>query len=84
LRPKRRGFLRNVAVALGNARDPIAVPALSRALEDEEALVRSHSAWALGEIGGGEARAALERALRREPDEAVLDEVRRALGAKTA
>lgn len=79
LRPKRRGFLRNVAVALGNARDPIAVPALSRALEDEEPLVRSHSAWALGEIGGRDARVALERALEREPDEPVLEEIRLAL-----
>lgn len=49
-RPKRRGFLRNVAVALGNRRDPKAVPALSRALADLEPLVREHAAWALGRI----------------------------------
>src|SRR5512133_166834 len=61
LRPKRRGFLRNVAVALGNAKDPVAVPALSGALEDEEPLVRGHAAWALGQIGGADARSALER-----------------------
>lgn len=40
-RAKRRGVLRNVAVA---------VPALVRALEDEEPLVRGHAAWALGRI----------------------------------
>lgn len=80
LRPKRRGFLRNVAVALGNARDPQAVPALAGALGDEEPLVRSHAAWALGEIGGHEAKAALEGALRREGDEAALGEIRGALG----
>jgi epoxyqueuosine reductase len=79
LRPKRRGFLRNVAVALGNAGDPIAVPALARTLADEEPLVRSHSAWALGQIGGQAARAALDRALSRETDEAVREEVRLAL-----
>lgn len=80
LRPKRRGFLRNVAVALGNARDPVAVPALAGAMEDEEPLVRSHAAWALGEIGGRDAKVALEGALRREGDEAVLLEIRGGLG----
>lgn len=78
-RPKRGGFLRNVAVALGNARDHAAVAALARAMEDEEPLVRSHAAWALGEIGGRRARASLERALEREGDDAVRDEIRSAL-----
>ena len=79
LRPKRRGFLRNVAVALGNAKDPVAVPVLARALEDEEPLVRSHSAWALGEIGGNDARAALDRARLKESDEGVLGEISAAI-----
>ena len=79
LRPRRRGFLRNVAVALGNAKDPVAVPALSRALEDEEPLIRGHAAWALGQIGGGEARATLDRSLRQEMDEYVRGEIRLAL-----
>ena len=47
-RAKRRGLLRNVAVALGNLKSCEAVPALVRALDDEEALVRGHVAWALG------------------------------------
>ncbi len=71
LRPKRKGLLRNVAVALGNSGDSTAVPALAGALEDEEAVVRSHAAWALGQIGGSAARLALDRALARETDEAV-------------
>ncbi|HVG44855.1 MAG TPA: tRNA epoxyqueuosine(34) reductase QueG, partial [Longimicrobium sp.] len=50
-RTKRRGLLRNVAVALGNWGSPEAVPALAVALNDEEALVRGHAAWALGRIG---------------------------------
>ncbi len=37
-------------MALGNWGSPEAEPALVRALEDEEALVRGHAAWALGEI----------------------------------
>jgi epoxyqueuosine reductase len=52
-RAKRRGLLRNVAVALGNWGSPDAVPALTRALDDPEALVRGHAAWALGRIASG-------------------------------
>jgi len=51
-RAKRPGLLRNVAVALGNLGSPAAVPALARALDDPEPLVRDHAAWALGQIGG--------------------------------
>ena len=47
-RTKRRGLLRNVAVALGNWGAPEAVPALAIALNDEEPLIRGHAAWALG------------------------------------
>jgi len=53
-RPKRRGLLRNAAVALGNRKDPAAVPALTRALSDPEPLVREHAAWALARIAGEE------------------------------
>jgi len=50
LRAKRRGLLRNVAVALGNWGNAAARPALSAALDDPEPLVREHSLWALGRI----------------------------------
>jgi epoxyqueuosine reductase len=64
-RAKRRGMLRNVAVALGNTRNPDAIAPLARSIESEtEPLVRSHAAWALGQIGGSAARRALEHALR--------------------
>jgi epoxyqueuosine reductase len=53
-RTKRRGLLRNVAVALGNWGSPEAVPALVAALADEEPLVRGHAAWALGRIASRE------------------------------
>lgn len=79
-RAKRRGYLRNVAVALGNTRDPRAVPALIQALRNEpEALVRQHVAWALGQLGGRQARRALEKALKQEKDPQVLDEIHRVL-----
>ena len=51
LRAKRRGFLRNVCVALGNVGNEDDLPALRRALADHEELVREHAAWAVAEIG---------------------------------
>ncbi len=78
-RTKRRGLLRNVCVALGNSGDRQAVPALIGALHDHEPLVRGHAAWALGRIGGEEARQALQDALQREEDGEVCKEIRCAL-----
>lgn len=49
-RAKRRGYLRNVAVALGNVGGPAAIPALRSALDDPETLVREHAAWAITQI----------------------------------
>jgi epoxyqueuosine reductase len=49
-RTKRRGLLRNICVALGNLGDPAAIPALHRAMQDEEPLIREHAAWALEQI----------------------------------
>ncbi|HKX16510.1 MAG TPA: tRNA epoxyqueuosine(34) reductase QueG [bacterium] len=78
-RTKRRGLRRNVAVALGNARDPAAVPALREALDDSDALVRAHAAWALGRIGGEAAFRHLAARLAGEQDAAVRDEIALAL-----
>lgn len=74
-RAKRRGFLRNVCVALGNSGDSTAVPALIEALEHEEPLVRGHAAWALGRLGGERAAAALTDAAPGEEDPWVRDEI---------
>src|SRR5689334_8674156 len=78
-RTKRRGLLRNVCVALGNSGDPQAVPALIRTLRDNEPLVRGHAAWALGQIGGEEAKKALQEMLESEKNEETLKEIRCAL-----
>jgi epoxyqueuosine reductase len=79
-RTKRRGLRRNVAVALGNLKDPSAVPALSRALADEDdPLVRGHAAWALGQIGGDAAWEALRLRLAREQETDVREEITAAL-----
>ncbi len=74
-RTKRRGLLRNAAIALGNHRDPRAVSALAKALEDEEPLVRGAAAWALGRIATPEARRALETRQALESDMAVRREI---------
>jgi len=79
-RTKRRGLLRNVCVALGNIGDAQAVPALIGALHDYEPLVRGHAAWALGRIGGEQAKRALEEALGTEGEDEVRREVQCALG----
>jgi len=49
-RPRRRGYLRNIAVALGNSHDQNALPALEAAAHTEEPLIREHVLWALDEI----------------------------------
>ena len=79
LRAKRKGLLRNVAVALGNARSHEALPALIRALDDEETLVRGHVAWALGQIGLPKGISALEKRLRIESDPTVKMEIEDAI-----
>jgi epoxyqueuosine reductase len=50
LRVKRRGLLRNVCVVLGNIGTAEDLPALRKAAEHEEPLVREHAAWAIGRI----------------------------------
>jgi epoxyqueuosine reductase len=50
-RAKRRGYLRNVAVALGNEGAPESIPALEKAQQDTEHLLKNHAAWAIERIG---------------------------------
>jgi epoxyqueuosine reductase len=49
-RIKRRGFLRNVCVALGNVGDAQDLPALERAARDPEPLIAEHAEWAIRRI----------------------------------
>lgn len=49
-RIKRRGFLRNVCVALGNVGTSHDLPALKRAAFDSEPLVAEHATWAIDRI----------------------------------
>ena len=85
MRAKREGMQRNACVALGNppaSDDALALPALAGALSISGGLaplVRRHAAWALGRIGGPDARAALESGQAEEHDASVLSEIRQAL-----
>jgi epoxyqueuosine reductase len=94
-RPRRRGLLRNAAIALGNrlaagGRPPArgealtALGALGKALADPEPLVRGAAAWGLGRAPMPEARALLQGAPTDEPHPQVREEVRRALAASGA
>jgi epoxyqueuosine reductase len=49
-RVKRRGFLRNVCIALGNVGDLSDLPALECAAADPEPLIAEHAAWAITRI----------------------------------
>jgi epoxyqueuosine reductase len=49
-RAKRRGLARNAAVVLGNIGDERDMPALARASNDPDPLVRQHVAWAREQI----------------------------------
>ena len=49
-RAKRRGYLRNVAVALGNEGRPEVIPVLEEALRDAEPMVRNYATWAIERI----------------------------------
>lgn len=48
--PDKRYFQRNAAVAIGNTKDPKYIPALQKAMEIDDELIRLHAAWALGQI----------------------------------
>ncbi len=50
MRAKRRGYLRNVAVALGNTAGLEAIPGLEEAERDAEPMVREHARWAIQTI----------------------------------
>lgn len=73
------GFLRNVAVALGNTGGPGAFTALARALHHEEPLLRGHAAWALARVDRDRARDLLAGRLATETDPGVRREIEAAL-----
>jgi epoxyqueuosine reductase len=75
-RTKRRGLLRNVAVALGNSGNLSAVDPLIDALCDHEPLIRAHVVWALGELLREKVLPILKESLAGESEEIVKNEIK--------
>ncbi len=80
-RAKYAGFKRNVAVALGCAADAATIPDIVKAYAKEDALVRSHLVWALGEMPDAAGLSALSELKVSESDETVCEEIELALTA---
>lgn len=79
-RARRRGLLRNVAIAAGNiGTADILLPLVRVLRENEEPLARISAAWALGRIGTDSAFEELSQALGFEGDEEVRSEIELAI-----
>ncbi len=72
--------------SLGNAgHADVTVPVIAQVLlQEKEPLVRAHVAWALGQLGGSQAREALESAKDLEQDAGVQQEISDALASGSA
>jgi len=78
-KPERKFLQRNVIVALGNVGDLVSLSALSKMLKNQEGMIRAHTAWAIGRIGGSKAKQFLQNALYKEEDANVRKEIDNAL-----
>jgi len=78
----RARFIRNVMIAIGNSGDPALAAVTEERLDDESPLVRGAAVWALSQLVSKEKLSSFaSESLRRERDEAVIEEWRDALGA---
>jgi epoxyqueuosine reductase len=78
-RAKRRGLLRNAAIALGNNPRPDGAAALVRSLEDAEPLIREAAAWSLRFYPGEESVSALELREKKETEAWIVETIRASL-----
>jgi epoxyqueuosine reductase len=78
-RAKRSGLRRNAAVAMGHRGEARYAAALGKALNDEDAVVRCHAAWALGRLRAGKSPGLLRAALHGEGEATVRSEILAAL-----
>jgi epoxyqueuosine reductase len=81
MRAKWEGMRRNACVVLGNSGDERYLGPLSAALGDPDPVIRSHAGWAIGHIGGEQARKILSGAEEAEIDDEVRVELTRAIAA---
>lgn len=75
-RTKYAGFMRNVAVAIGNARETRSLAVIEREFSRFPPIVREHLAWAIGEIGGRDSVEVARRLSAEETEPVVLEELR--------
>ena len=83
-RPGRQGVVRNAAIVAGNSKSQKAVAPLCELLDDQDPIVRSTVAWALGQIGTSAALAALRQRQKVENMEDVELEINAAIEAALA
>ncbi len=74
-RSKRRGFMRNVLVAVGNSGNKEYIKYVKDLLRDKEPLIRSHAVWALWKLCGDQCLDDLQNLLACETDTDVLNEI---------
>jgi len=71
---------RNAVIAAGNSGNKTMVPLLTRLLQnDTRPVIRLHTAWALGKLGGAKARFALGKARQNDPEDSVKKEAHKSL-----
>jgi epoxyqueuosine reductase len=83
-RAKWRGFVRNVAVAMGNSGNPGLAPELTHLLNSEDPMVRRHAGWALKRLGTRDALDAVRRRCLRESDPETRAALQRLLDGEAA
>lgn len=75
-RAKRKGFLRNVSVVIGNLQDTKFLPILEElAINESEFLVKVHVIWALSQFNHEYAKTILLKMLGREKDEILKAQI---------
>ena len=74
-RAKRKGFFRNVLVAMGNSGLREFIPDIKGALNDKDPMVRVHAAWALWKLEGEDSNKILMDHLDIESDPMVREEI---------
>jgi epoxyqueuosine reductase len=79
MRAKWEGMRRNACIVLGNRALESDLAALAAVLDDPDPVVAGHAAWAIAEIGSGDARRLLEQSAAREARPPVLAEIRQGL-----
>ena len=72
-------ILSMAVIIAGNTKDSAYIPLLAETLNHVHPPIRGHSAWALGKIGGDRSVEILRKALAKEKDPRVIEEIEQAL-----